>query len=72
MPKDSGRSGMPGNERVMRSVQINTSNPSLLQPGSARPVKLSNEVVGRKSVSGFKKGKFYPDKHKGLRSKGGY
>ena len=72
MPEGSGRSGMPGNERTMRPIQINTSNPSLLQPGAARPVKLSNEVLGRKSVPGFKKGKFYPDKHKGLRSKGVY
>jgi hypothetical protein len=72
MPQDSGRSGMPGNERTMRPIQINTSNPALLQPGAARPVKLSNEVLGQKSVPGFKKGKFYPDKHKGLRSKGGY
>ena len=72
MPEGSGRSGMPGNERTMRPIQIITSNPSLLQPGAARPVKLSNEVLGRKSVPGFKKGKFYPDKHKGLRSKGGY
>ena len=71
MPKDSGRSGMPGNERTMRPVQIHTSNPSLLQPGAARAVKLSNEVLSRGKVPGYKKEQFYPPKNKGLRRRKG-
>ena len=72
MPKNSGRTGNPGNDRVMRSVDVRMPHPELLQPGKARPVKLSSEVIDRGKVPSFKKGQFVPTRHKNVRSKGGY
>ena len=65
MPKESGRSGKPGNERAMRRIDIHTPRPDLLQPGASRPNKTYSAVVDRgKSVPGWSKNFNGPKKTK--------
>ena len=75
MPKDAGRTGNPGNDRVMRSVDVSMPHPELLQPGSAKPIKSVSEVLGRNKVPSFKKGQFMKARivgNGGKKSKGNY
>ena len=65
MPSREGRSLRPGNDTVYQPVNIHTSNPGVLQPGSARPNMGSGSVVNRGSVPGRSKNKF-TNKDKGL------
>lgn len=56
MAKPEGRTSKPGNSTVYHSIDIATSNPGLLQPGSARNPMRSN-IAGKSSVPSWTKGK---------------
>ena len=71
MPERAGRSGSPGNSTEYKSININTPNPGILQPGNARSNKSVGEVLGSKPSGGWPGKKNYANR-KGGKGKSAY
>lgn len=65
MPKGSGRTGWPGNERTVHPIHIHTSKPELLQPGTVRATMPVESVL--KSKVPRKEKRFNHQKKRGVR-----
>ncbi len=57
MPSKEGRTGKPGNDTSYKSIDIATSNPGLLQPGSGSRSPRPPASAGNSSVPSWSKGK---------------